>query len=110
MSNVQCPYCGSTESIPVKHATRHAVMCLMCKAMGPNMGTEQEAIAAWNRRYVKKCEWKIAHDGDWEYWETACGKAFIMTDGKPKEHGMNYCCYCGGELIERSEADNEESH
>ena len=47
-----CPYCGSTESIPAKHATQHAVMCLMCKAMGPNMPSKEKAIAAWNRRFV----------------------------------------------------------
>ena len=52
MSNKLCLYCGSTESIPAKHETRHAVMCLMCKAMGPNKPTEQEAIAAWNQRVV----------------------------------------------------------
>jgi hypothetical protein len=43
------------------------------------------------------CKW--THDEDDGSWATDCGEAFCFTDEGPKENGMHFCCYCGGELI-----------
>lgn len=44
------------------------------------------------------CTWREVNEG--EYWQTSCGKSFILNNGTPKENGMNYCCYCGDALIQ----------
>lgn len=47
---------------------------------------------------TKQCTW--VHD-EWEdSWDTACGEKFQLTEGTPRDNGMKYCCYCGGELKE----------
>ena len=43
------------------------------------------------------CVWEEIED----FWETECGKAYSITDGTPKENGMNYCLYCGKRLVEK---------
>jgi len=68
--------------------------------------SEAEAIAAWNRRYVKKCTWSLG-DAEFGLYNTECGQAFNLECGTPKDNTMNFCCYCGGELIEKTEADND---
>lgn len=41
----------------------------------------------------KICTWSEDDDG---VWSTGCDNAFILTEGgTPKEHEMNFCCYCG---------------
>ncbi len=52
----------------------------------------------------KPCIWKedLSFDGDVS-WDTECGQKFCFIDGGPKENGMKFCCYCGGELIEETE-------
>lgn len=46
------------------------------------------------------CIWK-QQDDEWTYWETECGKAFVLNDeGAPIEHDMRYCCYCGRKLLD----------
>lgn len=47
---------------------------------------------------IKQCTW--VHD-EWEdSWDTTCGEKFQLTEGTPRDNGMKYCCYCGGELKE----------
>lgn len=42
-----------------------------------------------------RCTWKEDEEG---VWNTACGEAFDLTCDTPKEHGMNFCCFCGKKL------------
>lgn len=47
-----------------------------------------------------KCYWEYSDYCDSSYWETTCGNSFVITDGKPSENDMYFCCYCGKKLIE----------
>lgn len=45
------------------------------------------------------CRWDRVTDG-YNLWATDCGKEFqIIEDGDPKEHGFEFCCFCGGDLF-----------
>ena len=47
----------------------------------------------------KKCKWKLNEEYDGgEFWSTACGGAFTVTEGTPKDNGMKFCPYCGKKL------------
>lgn len=46
----------------------------------------------------RECEWTRDSDFESEVWNTACGNAFIFTDGGPAENDAKFCCYCGGKL------------
>lgn len=48
-----------------------------------------------------KCEWK---ETDFA-WAAECGKYFVLNCGTPHENDMIYCCYCGGDLIEKESED-----
>lgn len=48
------------------------------------------------------CLWRESDDG--EMWSTSCGHAFNFTADGPKENGMKFCCYCGGQLEEKKYA------
>ena len=57
------------------------------------------------RKYLKVpvCTWK--QDGeDSDIWLTSCGNAFCI-DTRPEET-MNYCCYCGRELLDAPHKDS----
>ena len=41
------------------------------------------------------CVWTEVEDGPWE---TTCGHAFEIMEGKPSENDMKFCCYCGHAL------------
>ena len=44
-----CPFCGASAKINRGHYTKY-VMCNGCEVMGPNLSSDEELIAAWNRR------------------------------------------------------------
>jgi hypothetical protein len=50
------------------------------------------------------CAWVQDGDGE-DSWDTACHHRFMLTAGIPSEHGMQYCCYCGGTLREQVQAE-----
>lgn len=52
-----------------------------------------------------RCTWAEDSDGDWL---TDCGHAFTLTNGKPAEHGMRYCCYCGAALVENLHSEEQD--
>lgn len=46
-----CPFCeGEFPVMPARDHTGHVVICTSCSAMGPTRRSQDEAIAAWNRR------------------------------------------------------------
>lgn len=45
-----CPFCGSRATILNRPVPVRFVACLDCGAEGGSRRTEEEAIAAWNRR------------------------------------------------------------
>lgn len=96
-----CLHCGSENSTIISKLTGHRVECNQCRSMGPERPTEAEAIAAWNRRYVKKCTWTL-EDEDYGTYKTNCGHMFTLLEYGPKENKMEFCCYCGGELVEEA--------
>ena len=45
-----------------------------------------------------ECIWKETY---WEdCWETSCGNAWSLNEGKPSENSMRFCLYCGKPLVE----------
>ncbi len=43
----------------------------------------------------RPCAWTEDGDG---VWQTACGEAFVFTDGGPAENRARFCPYCGRPL------------
>ena len=48
------------------------------------------------------CTWE-EEDG---FWETYCGREFVINEGDPEDNGMKYCCFCG-KLIEAFPKEEE---
>lgn len=53
----------------------------------------------------KVCAWVEDSDGSWH---TQCDNYFIVTEGKPDENGMKFCCYCGGEIAQMDYSEQED--
>jgi hypothetical protein len=45
---------------------------------------------------LNECQWTQDSDGNWN---TDCGYLFVFLANGPRENGMQFCCYCGKELI-----------
>ena len=48
---------------------------------------------------MKTCTW--AYDDLYDFWATACGESFIITEGDPKENKMAFCPFCGKPIKEK---------
>lgn len=48
------------------------------------------------------CNWTEDADGNWD---TECGEKFCFISGGPRTNNMQFCCYCGGVLIENVKAE-----
>lgn len=60
---------------------------------------------------VPECTWSQDSDEDmYGTWHTKCGNAFALNEDGPTENQMNYCCYCGGKLIEAREQSLESKY
>lgn len=46
---------------------------------------------------MRNCYW--TEDQDDGSWVTDCGNKFTLNNGTPSKNGMEYCCYCGDNLI-----------
>ena len=101
---IPCPFCGSEarhNNVWMDGKFFPQILCIRCGARGMPQRSKAEAVAVWNRRYVKTCKWTEDIDGDGEVsWDTECKQKFCFIEGGPKDNKMNFCCYCGGELIE----------
>ncbi len=52
-----CPFCSDNEitiTVGIEQREFYYVMCINCLAQGSCMDSEEEAIKAWNTRYVKE--------------------------------------------------------
>lgn len=61
-----------------------------------------DCLAEIERLAAKQCTWSLDVDygSDDRDYKTGCGRMFSFIEGGPKDNNMNFCCYCGGELIE----------
>lgn len=50
-SDGSCPFCGGTKNRVVNQFGDRFIMCLACRACGPECGTAKEAKAAWVERF-----------------------------------------------------------
>jgi len=48
---------------------------------------------------MTECKWK-EEEPDCAVYVTSCDQSFQLIEGTPKENEFNYCCYCGGLLID----------
>lgn len=44
------------------------------------------------------CEWKLDIE-EANVWESVCGRSFWLEDGTPTENEMQFCPYCGRNLV-----------
>jgi hypothetical protein len=63
------------------------------------------AARSFSGEDMKQCEW----EDDDDCWATSCGQLFVINDGTPSQNGMKYCCYCGGELVEKPPAERDDA-
>lgn len=56
---------------------------------------------------TEKCEWR-EDSVDEGSWDTACGLTFYLSDGTPKDHLFDFCCFCGKSLLETKLAAEDE--
>ena len=62
--------------------------------------TRCEELEAENARLREAtCTWTEDDDTDNSIWDTACGEAFVFTDGGPEDNDIRFCCYCGKKLV-----------
>ena len=47
------------------------------------------------------CTWTPTDEGT-DTWATRCDNLFMLSCDTPLAHGMRFCCYCGGQLVEGS--------
>lgn len=52
------------------------------------------------------CDWYYSQFD--YYWVTECENAWEIIEGNPKENGMNFCPFCGKELIHIEFEDDDE--
>lgn len=54
-----------------------------------------------------ECKWEVDRcDEDGDY-TTECGEAFVFDSGTPKENNFNFCCFCGGKLVDTTKRESE---
>ena len=96
----ECPFCGGEAEMLTAESMNggylFGIMCNDCRSRGDVYDTEAEAIAAWNSRAERTCE--FAPDGmmDDRLWFSCsnCG-GYITTD-----YGMpSYCPHCGAKVV-----------
>jgi predicted nucleic acid-binding Zn-ribbon protein len=46
------------------------------------------------------CVWNYYSSWEEDYWETSCGKTYVIIDGLPSENNYKFCPECGRKLIE----------
>jgi len=60
---VPCPFCKRTDGFQVKTVWKsYKFVACQCKAAGPVMRTEEEAIEAWNDRPLDTCAFSLEYD------------------------------------------------
>jgi len=104
-----CPFCGG-EAETLTAESMHGgylfgIMCNDCRSRGDVYGTESEAIAAWNSRAERTCEFNIKDnmnetEGMGDVW-IECSACNCVFDFYADEWlmKMSYCPNCGCKVI-----------
>lgn len=53
----------------------------------------------------KNCVW--IYVPDYDIWKTECGMSFEIGKGTPKENNMNFCAFCGKNLVVKKARDSK---
>ncbi|MCI8469341.1 MAG: hypothetical protein HFJ75_07660 [Eggerthellaceae bacterium] len=88
-----CPFCGG-EAVPPNDRDHH-VSCSKCYARGSNWAEYDSAVAAWNARAERTCEWREDVDGGLYCYDTECGREYRWS-ALPL---LNYCPGCGAKVV-----------
>ena len=46
------------------------------------------------------CVWTQDSENS-DIWLSSCGKAFVLSEGTPKENQIKYCVYCGDSIKQK---------
>jgi len=49
---------------------------------------------------MKQCTW--TYDDLEDFWETACGEAFVISEGTLEENNFRFCPFCGKPIKEKA--------
>ena len=80
-------YCGMTGPDEWREAVRKSPEGQRLTALAATQSEHGECIWTYN-------------DEPNDYWQTECGNAFQLVDGKPSGNYMTYCPYCGRKIAE----------
>ena len=53
------------------------------------------------------CIWTCDEPWESDCWNSSCGESFVLIEGTPKENNFKYCVYCGKELKEEIEGEQD---
>lgn len=94
-----CPFCNGEAFINIEGRDKHWVECRECGSESDCYETEAEAIAAWNARTERTCEWILEHSGTlYDKWRCSkCGYLYVSSrcDAGATDFDPNYCPNCG---------------
>jgi PHP family Zn ribbon phosphoesterase len=59
---------------------------------------QQKKIDEFEADKNETCEWYFSDEEEEDYYETECGRSFVMFEGTPKDANFIYCTYCGRKI------------
>lgn len=92
-----CPFCGGEAHLGLYYRGRYAAGCDMCGSrFGALLGTEAEAIAAWNSRAERTCKnvWDVELTGRLRFQCSECGAVSL-------EITPRFCPNCGKKVADQ---------
>lgn len=63
-------------------------------------------LAAKEKYEPRNCEW--IYDEDTDSYDTQCGGKFQTIADSIDDNGIDFCCYCGGEIQDAPSTQGEE--
>lgn len=52
-------------------------------------------MARKQRLVAPHCRWQEKMGPDEDFWQTACGQAWVFLEDGPAENGVKFCHHCG---------------